>query len=145
MVVRSPGSTSAFQHRYPSMEISGNRINPYPLPAPERQDGGRVSPGNRYTDEKNAAESNGASTGGAGEGAGGLSEFVSRGEVIQGPDYAEILQRARLAQAYGADPANAGGNRETLAAQKALSAYQTHAEPLENSGTELLPRIDAYA
>ena len=63
------------------MEISGNRINPYQLPSPERRDNGKVSPGRRYNDGKDVTESRT-------EGPGGLSEFISRGEVIR--------ERARL-------------------------------------------------
>ena len=122
------------------MEISGNRINPYQLPSPERQDNGKVSPGRRYNDGKDVTESRT-------EGPGGLSEFISRGEVIRersGPDYAEMLQRARLAQAYGESQGRAYETREPLAIQKALDAYQNHAAPLESSGVELLPRVDDY-
>ena len=125
------------------MEISNSPINPYPLPSPEQRNGGKVAAERRFEQEKAATESR---DGNGNE----LGEFISRAEVVReaaGPDYTQLLQRARLARADG-DSGQGSAYRnpgDPLTVQRALNAYQDLAGPIEYGDIELLPRVDDYA
>lgn len=123
------------------MEISGNRLNPYQLPAPDRGNGGRSPAEERFAQEQAAAEKR--ATGASRE------EQLTREKAVQskgGADYAELLQRSRGYQSRD----NHGYRRvtsaapESLGVQRALDAYRSTANDLEGSGVELLPRVDRY-
>lgn len=122
------------------MEISSTRINPFQLPTPVQHGEAKLAPERRYDPANSTAENHT-------EGRNGLSEFISRGEVSREPaglDYAQLLLRARQAQASGPGKDRVYADKEPLPVQRALDAYRNQASPLESAAVELLPRIDDY-
>jgi hypothetical protein len=124
------------------MEISSNRINPYPLAVPEQRRDATAAAERRYEQDKATAEKRSESGSAPGE-------LIRRGESVQertGPDYSQVLQRARLAQAHSAEQDNIHrGSTQPRVVQQALSTYRELSTSFEYSGIELLPRIDDYA
>ncbi len=119
------------------MEINGSPLNPWSLPAPERRDTGGYG-ASRREEAVERQQSQGPRS--------AEPRAAPRRADNDSPDYQQLVQKARVAQAR-----HGGGNTfrmdsEPMGVRRALDAYQEQAAEGQRftSGIELMPRVDEY-
>lgn len=122
------------------MEISRDLINPSQAAPQNRGEAERLSAERRYNNEQQSAQNRTAQAGRR-----SATASVDRVDDKGSVDYTDMVQQARVSLARDDYRRVTPSATEPLGTQRALNAYRDNGNTsLEESGIELLPRVDSY-